>query len=219
MKKLFSIFIIAVLILSSAGCSLENNEQEPSINDSAPESLGTAELKDSPTVSESTTDAQAKVLSAFFSCTGTTKQMAEYVGQSQKADFYVIIPEVPYTQSDLAYYTGGRADQEQNDPTARPAINGMVENMADYSVVFIGYPIWHGQAPTIISTFLESYDFSGKTVIPFCTSHSSGIGSSATNLHTLAENANWLDGHRFGADADFNEIREWVDSLGLSETR
>ena len=102
------------------------------------------------------------------------------------ADLYEIIPEDPYTEEDLAYYTDGRADQEQNNPDARPAISGEVENMAQYDVVLLGYPIWHGQAPRIISTFLESYDFSGKTIVPFCTSHSSGIGSSDDDLHSLA---------------------------------
>lgn len=97
------------------------------------------------------------------------------------ADLYEITPQQPYTEDDLAYYTGGRADQEQDDPIARPAISGSIEDMAQYDVVFIGYPIWHGQAPRIISTFLENYDFSGKTIVPFCTSHSSGIGNSDTN--------------------------------------
>ena len=83
------------------------------------------------------------------------------------ADLYEIIPEDPYTEEDLAYYTDGRADQEQNNPDARPAISGEVENMAQYDVVLLGYPIWHGQAPRIISTFLESYDLSGKTIVPF----------------------------------------------------
>jgi flavodoxin len=87
--------------------------------------------------------------------------------------------------------------------------------MADYDVVFIGYPIWWGQAPRIISTFLESYDLSGKTIIPFCTSGSSGIGSSATNLHSLAPNANWLAGQRFSSGTSRDTMANWVNSLGL----
>ncbi len=110
------------------------------------------------------------------------------------------MPEVPYTETDLAYYTNGRADQEQNDPSARPAIAGKVENMEEYDTIILGYPIWHGQAPRIISTFLESYDFSEKTIIPFCTSHSSGIGSSADNLHELCpDSVNWMEGKRYEA--------------------
>ena len=100
----------------------------------------------------------------------------------------------------MAYYTNGRADQEQNDPDVRPAISGGVENMDEYDTIILGYPIWHGQAPRIISTFLESYDFSGKTIVPFCTSHSSGIGSSADNLHVLcADSTLWMEGRRFEA--------------------
>ena len=107
----------------------------------------------------------SKILVAYFSATGTTRPLAEYAAEILDADLYEIVPEDPYTEADLDYYTGGRADQEQNDPSARPAISGSVENMADYDVVFLGYPIWHGQPPRIISTFLESYDFTGKTIL------------------------------------------------------
>ncbi len=117
-------------------------------------------------------------------------------------------------EADLAYYTNGRADQEQNDPDAHPAISGGVENMDAYDTIILGYPIWHGQAPRIISTFLESYDFSGKTMIPFCTSHSSGIGSSADDLHILcADSAVWLDGRRFEAGTSKEIIEEWIWSV------
>ena len=117
-------------------------------------------------------------------------------------------------EADLAYYTNGRADQEQNDPDARPAISGGVENMDAYDTIILGYPIWHGQAPRIISTVLESYDFSGKTMIPFCTSHSSGIGSSADDLHILcADSAVWLDGRRFEAGTSKEIIEEWIWSV------
>ena len=117
-------------------------------------------------------------------------------------------------EADLAYYTNGRTDQEQNDPDARPAISGGVENMDAYDTIILGYPIWHGQAPRIISTFLESYDFSGKTMIPFCTSHSSGIGSSADDLHILcADSAVWLDGRRFEAGTSKEIIEEWIWSV------
>lgn len=156
-----------------------------------------------------------KTLVAFFSCTNTTKNIAEQIAQAKGADLYQIMPEVPYTSEDLAYYTGGRADQEQNDLSVRPAISGGVENMAEYSVIYLGYPIWHGQAPRIISTFLESYDFSGKKIIPFCTSHSSGIGSSDANLHGLCpESVTWEAGKRFAADASKEEIETWLKEFG-----
>ena len=113
------------------------------------------------------TDENGKMLVVYFSCTGATKTVAEYAADVLNAEIYEIKPENPYTEEDLAYYTNGRADKEQNDPNARPAISGSVENMAQYDTILIGYPIWHGEAPRIISTFLESYDFSGKTILPF----------------------------------------------------
>ena len=141
---------------------------------------------------------QHRILVAYFSATGTTRPLAEYAAEHLHADLYEIVPEQPYTEADLAYYTGGRCDREQDDPSVRPAISGGVENMEQYDVVVIGHPIWHGQAPRIISTFLESYDFSGKTLTTFCTSHSSGLGSSAKNLYSLApDSVKWLESRRF----------------------
>ena len=146
--------------------------------------------------------------------TGTTEPLAEYAAEILEADIYEIMPEVPYTETDLAYYTNGRADQEQNDPSARPAIAGKVENMEEYDTIILGYPIWHGQAPRIISTFLESYDFSEKTIIPFCTSHSSGIGSSADNLHELCpDSVNWMEGKRFEAGTMKETMENWLENV------
>lgn len=155
-----------------------------------------------------------KILVVYFSCTGTTESLAGYAADILGADVYEIVPEEPYTDADLAYYTGGRADQEQNDPDARPVISGSVENMDRYDTIILGYPIWHGQAPRIISTFLESYDFSGKTIVPFCTSHSSGVGSSADNLHSLCDDsAEWKEGVRFGKETTKEMIGKWLDNL------
>lgn len=164
---------------------------------------------------DNTTAAGSRILVAYFSATGTTRALAEYAADILHADLYEIVPEVLYTDDDLAYYTDCRADREQNDSTIRPAISGRVDGMADYDVVFLGYPIWHGQAPRIISTFLESYDFAGKTIVPFCTSHSSGIGSSDTNLHALTSEANWLSGRRFAAGTTHETIKDWVGGLDL----
>ncbi len=160
--------------------------------------------------------ADSKILVAYFSATGTTRPLAEYASEILDADLYEIVPEDPYTDADLAYYTNGRADQEQNDPSARPAISGSVENMADYDVVFLGYPIWHGQPPRIISTFLESYDFTGKTIVPFCTSHSSGYSDGS--LESLAPNAEWMTGRRFAGGTSRSTIEEWINSLDLPES-
>lgn len=159
-----------------------------------------------------------KTLVAYFSATGTTRPLAEYAAQILEADIYEIVPEQPYTQADLAYYTDGRADREQGDPSARPGISGSVSDMSQYNVIFLGYPIWHGQAPRIISTFLESYDFSGMTIVPFCTSHSSGIGSSDAKLHPLAPDADWLSGKRFAGGTSKGAVEEWISGLNLPGT-
>ncbi|MCM1368168.1 MAG: cyclophilin-like fold protein [Roseburia sp.] len=167
------------------------------------------------TPSSTTVAASDEVLVAYFSCTNTTEGIADSIVEITGGTRYRIQPKVPYTEDDLRYYTDGRADREQADPTARPEIDGSVEDMNTYKIVFLGYPIWHGQAPKIIYTFLESYDFSGKTIVPFCTSHSSGIGSSDTNLHSLAPNAEWKDGKRFAAGAMEESVNDWIDSLDI----
>lgn len=121
----------------------------------------------------------SRVLVAYFSATGKTKVLAEYAADAMEADLYEIVPDEPYTDEDLNYSDNHtRATTEQNDKNARPAISGSVENMDQYEIVFLAFPIWWGEEPRIMDTFVESYDFSGKTVIPFCTSGSSGIGSS-----------------------------------------
>ena len=124
---------------------------------------------------------------------------------------------MPYTAEDLNYGDAStRATKEQNDSSARPAIAGKVENMSQYQNVVIAYPIWWGQAPRIISTFLESYDFKGKTIVPICTSHSSGIGSSAVNLHSLVdESVTWMEGKRFAADTSKDDVRKWLEDSGI----
>ncbi len=160
----------------------------------------------------------AKVLIAYFSATNNTEGIANHLDAILDADLYEITPEAPYTAADLNYNTDCRANREQNDASARPAISGGVDNMEQYDVIFLGYPIWWGQAPKIISTFLESYDLSGKTIVPFCTSGSSGIGSSATNLHSLAGSATWLDGQRFSGSASRSTVESWVNGLGLTLT-
>lgn len=157
-----------------------------------------------------------RVLVAYFSATGNTAKIAEQIADATGAALYEIKPETPYTSADLNYNDSStRATKEQHDDTARPAISGAVENMADYDVVFLGYPIWWGQAPKILYTFVESYSFAGKTVVPFCTSGSSPIGASAANLSASASEAKWLSGNRFGAGASRESVVSWINGLGL----
>ena len=225
MRKIVSLLLSFVMIFALAACgqSAASEKQEEiqsavqktdeqskasqngtAVEQSETEEQTKIEMETEPSEFVSTekqeADVSTKTLVVYFSCTGTTELVAEYITEILEADSYQIVPEDPYTEADLAYYTNGRADQEQNDPDVRPAISGGVENMDEYDTIILGYPIWHGQAPRIISTFLESYDFSGKTIVPFCTSHSSGIGSSADNLHVLcADSTLWMEGRRFEA--------------------
>ncbi len=157
-----------------------------------------------------------RVLVAYFSATGNTEGVARHLEAVLDADLYEIEPEDPYTPEDLRYSDDScRASREQNAPAARPAIAGGVEPVEDYDVVFLGYPIWWGQAPKILYTFLEACDFSGKTIVPFCTSGSSGIGSSAESLRSLAPDANWLEGARFEGGASQDTVAAWVADLPL----
>ena len=220
MKRLISAVLLLAMILCCTACG-GNEKQEENSSSNAASDQSTAPISDQEKESEKNNTEEnegevlSKILVAYFSATGTTRPLAEYAAEILNADIYEIVPQDPYTDEDLAYYTGGRADQEQNDPSARPAISGSVEDMSQYDTVLIGYPIWHGQAPKIIYTFLESYDFSGKTILPFCTSHSSGIGSSADNLHSLASGANWLDGKRFAGGTFKEEIESWLEKNNI----
>jgi flavodoxin len=204
MKRIYLLFA-AVLILSQLtahGSFAENRGSAPT---------GTVFTEREPSSDE------PKFLVAYFSCTGRTRSLAQHVADVLDADLYEIRPEVPYTEADLNYRDrNSRATLEQNDAAARPSISGSVENMEGYDIVFLGYPIWWGQAPRIISTFLESYDFSGKTIVPFCTSGSSGIGSSAENLYALcSDSATWLPGACLASNASRNDVAEWINGLGL----
>ena len=157
-----------------------------------------------------------KILVAYFSATGTTKEIATYIAQDLKADIFEIVPEVPYTSNDLNYGNdNSRTSKEMNDNSARPAIKNSVQNFEQYDVIFLGYPIWWGNAPKIMSTFVESYDFKGKTVIPFVTSGSSGIGFSAKTLEALTKGATWEAGQRFGSGTSKNVVADWVNTLDV----
>lgn len=192
MKRILGVLLIVATVLLGLTACVNDEREKPSDSDGV------------------------NVLIAYFSCTNTTEEIAKHIEKETGGTLYEIVPEVPYTADDLKYYTNGRADKEQADPYIRPAIKGKVANIEKYDTVFVGYPIWHSEAPRIISTFLESYDFSGKTVVPFCTSHSSGIGNSDKNLHTLAPDAKWLEGKRFPSGTSRKSVSDWISGLGLN---
>ena len=154
----------------------------------------------------------------YFSRTGNTEKIAEYLIDITNADSYVIEAAVPYSDADIKYQDDNcRANKEQNDKTVRPEIANPIASIDSYDTIFLGYPIWWGQEPRIIDTFLESYDFSDKTVIPFCTSASSGIATSEKNIKALVPIGNQLEGRRFSSGATKEDVKAWYDTLPLNE--
>ena len=187
--------------------------------------------------------AESDTLVVYFSCTGTTKGVAEKLANVTGADLYEIVPAVPYTEEDLNYNDRStRATSEQDHPDTRPEIEGLkpirvskffpegkiadgqIEDLSaaprgedidlsGYSTIYIGYPIWWGEEPRILCTFVENHDFTDKTVIPFCTSGGSGIGRSGDDLAKLAGTGNWLKGARHSGSISENELSAWVEGL------
>lgn len=154
------------------------------------------------------------VLVAYFSATGNTRAVAEKIAALTGGDLYEIVPAQPYTNEDLDWRNSqSRSSQEMDDPDARPEIAGSPVEMDGYGTLYLGYPIWHGQAPRILSTFVESCDLEGVRVIPFCTSGSSGIGSSAESLAEQAGGGAWLEGRRFDSGVPDSELQAWIDGL------
>lgn len=228
MKKFAAFLLTLLMAISLVACAGNNESAETSSPDAAssvseetsvPESetAQPGETEETEPVPETDTEAEgAKILVAYFSATNTTEGVAGHIANGLNADLYEIVPEEPYTDADLNYNDdNSRSTLEMNDSSARPAISGSVENMEQYDIVFIGYPIWWGDAPRIVSTFMESYDFSGKTIVPFCTSGGSGISSSDSNLEQLTSGAAWLEGRRLNGSDSQDTVMGWVNSLGL----
>lgn len=152
----------------------------------------------------------------YFSRTNNTEKIANYIIDITNADSYEIEAAVPYTDEDIAYTNSScRANKEQNDKTIRPEITDPIASIESYDVIFLGYPIWWGEEPRIIDTFLESYDFSDKTVIPFCTSGSSGISASENNIKNLVPIGNQVQGRRFSANASKSDVNDWIKEIDI----
>ena len=211
-------FLIIIVLLLSSACNSARTETRTNTSTTAEtstqEELNMAITADTP-----------KILVTYFSCTGNTRAVAMHITdvlntQTITANLHEIRPQVPYTTEDLNWRNNSsRSSRENADPSSRPAISGLVSNMENYDIVFLGYPIWWGQAPKIIYTFMESYDFSVKTIVPFCTSGTSPLGNSATNLHRFGSGSTtWLTGLRFAADASRSSIVTWLNGLDLDIT-
>ena len=159
----------------------------------------------------------SKKLVAYFSASGVTGNVAKNLAAAAGADIYEIKPEVPYTSADLNWQDkSSRSSVEMKDHTSRPAIADQNAKVEDYDVIFLGFPIWWYVAPTIINTFLESYDFSGKTVILFATSGSSGFGKTVENLKgSVADSCVIKEGRVLNGGPTKEELAAWIDSLGV----
>ncbi|MCI8332768.1 MAG: flavodoxin [Clostridiales bacterium] len=188
------------------------NEQEPST-----ETTYETEKNDTASDQQKTDGAtHGKILVVYYSATGSTKEAAMQIAENLQADTFEIIPENIYTADDLDWTNDhSRVSQEHNDEALREVALTISkpEQWHDYDTVLIGYPIWWGIAAWPVNDFIKNNDFSGKTVIPFCTSASSGIGSSGKLLEEMAGSGNWLAGERFGSGASAENIKAWTDSL------
>ncbi|MEE3454576.1 MAG: flavodoxin [Succiniclasticum sp.] len=153
----------------------------------------------------------SKTLVAYFSASGTTAKVAKKMAEAIGADLFEIKPETPYSGADLNWQNkNSRSSVEMNDRSSRPAIAVKAADMPQYDVVFVGFPVWWYREPSIIDTFMESYDFAGKTVIPFATSGGSGLGDSAANMQKLAKGAKVVNGKRFSGNASAAELKAWA---------
>lgn len=193
MKKLLIVLLFLMLLCSSA-------------------------LAEGDTADAAFTPTDSTILVTCFSATGNTWPLAEEAAAYLNADLFRITPAELYTDADLNYNDKNcRANREMNDDSSRPALASTVENMAQYDTVILAFPIWWGQAPRIIETFIEAHDLSGKTVLCFCTSGSSGFGSTGKLLSALTDDTvTWLGGRRFSAGTAAEQLTAWLDEMGIT---
>lgn len=221
MKRIFTMLLALGMMAAAVGCSTSQEEQQNQNNSSVQEDTQTEETNTEETNTEETDTAEAegKTLVAYYSATGNTKAVAEMIAETLGADTFEITPAEPYTSEDLNWTDdSSRVSQEYIDPSLRTVelTADTVENWNSYDTVFIGYPIWWGIAAWPVDSFVSANDFTGKTVIPFCTSSSSGLGESGQLLEELAGSGDWQEGQRFRSGADAEEVVEWVNSLDLN---
>ena len=233
MKKLVAIFLSLAMVLSLAACgNSSSNEtsasetsdsaassetQEPS---AAPEPTEPAESTEEPSSQPETEGEAGGTLVVYYSATGNTEQVANYIADITGGDLFELEPVEPYTSDDLDWTDdNSRVSQEYYDESLRDVelVADTVENWDSYDTVFIGYPIWWGIAAWPTDGFVEANDFTGKTVIPFCTSSSSGLGESGELLAELAGTGDWQEGMRFRSSASEADVQEWIDGLNLTE--
>ena len=235
MKKMISIIAVAALTFALTACggssqaaATDTQAAENSAPAAAEEQKETAEAAEQteaqPEAAQETAEKPANeapaatdhsdVLVVYFSATGTTEGVAERIANVTGADVYEILAAEPYTEADLNYNdNSSRSTTEQNDKSVRPEIGSEDISLEGYTTIYLGFPIWWGEEPRILDTFVEKYNFDGITVIPFCTSGSSGIGRSGSNMEELAGSGTWLQGERFSGGVSEEELKSWIEGL------
>ena len=221
-QKFGSLLLTVLMILSLAACGSKASNDTPAQTPSngTPTENTPAQTPDDTANGEAdNTTSGGKVLVVYYSASGNTKRVAEDIAEAADGDLFEITPAEPYTSDDLNWTNSdSRVSREHDDESLRdvPLTTTEVENWDDYDTVFIGYPIWWGIAAWPVDTFVEANDFTGKTVIPFATSASSGLGESGQLLAELAGTGDWQEGMRFRSSVSEGDMQEWLDSLSLS---
>ena len=222
MKKLTALFLALAMIFALSACGTENATVTASPEASAePSAEASAEPSSEPSETPADGGAESEggnTLVVYFSATGHTEAVAGYIADATGADVFVIEPSEPYTSDDLRWTDeSSRVVQEYEDESLRDVelVSTDVPDWDSYDTVFIGYPIWWGIAAWPVSSFVAANDFTGKTVVPFCTSSSSGLGDSGTLLEEAAGSGTWLEGMRFSSAASESDVAEWLGTLGL----
>ena len=220
MKKLTALLLSVVLVLSLAACGSANKpassttRPETSAPTEQPESSSTAPAESEPETQPET----GKTLVVYYSASGNTERVAKDIAEAAGADLFEIVPTEVYTSDDLDWTNpDSRVSREHDDESLRdvPLTTTEVPDWDSYDTVFIGYPIWWGIAAWPVDTFVKNNDFTGKTVIPFATSSSSGMGQSGSLLADMAGTGEWQEGQRFSSGVSSDEVQSWVNGLGL----
>jgi hypothetical protein len=211
MKKLTALLLSVVLVLSLAACGSAN---KPASSTTQPESSSTAPAESEPETQPET----GKTLVVYYSASGNTERVAKDIAEAAGADLFEIVPTEVYTSEDLNWTNSdSRVSREHDDESLRdvPLTTTEVPDWDSYDTVFIGYPIWWGIAAWPVDTFVKNNDFTGKTVIPFATSSSSGMGQSGSLLADMAGTGEWQEGQRFSSGVSSDDVQSWVNGLGL----
>lgn len=208
MKRILALLLGLIMTVVFSSCGTQDN------NGSATESATTTNESE-----ENGIPSANKILVAYFSASGNTEKVAEYIAEAAGGTLFKLVPENPYSSADLNWRnTDSRVNIEHNDESLRdiPLVTTTPENFEEYDAVFVGYPIWWGIAAWPVNNFVKNNDFTGKKVIPFATSSSSGLGSSGTLLRDMAGTGTWLSGQRFSSGASKSTVKKWVNGLNLA---